>query len=41
MDAPDKRLTKLVVLGLVILLAIGVWQGYGAWALDAVTAHVG
>ena len=32
----DKRLTRLVVAGLLILIAVGLWHSYGAWALDAV-----
>jgi hypothetical protein len=40
MDAPySNRLARIVVLGLALLLAIGLWEGYGAWALDAVIAH--
>ena len=35
----DKRLTRLAVLALLILIAAGLWQSYGAWALAAVRAH--
>ncbi len=41
MDArtPHKYLHRLVLLGLLMLLAIGLWQGYGAWLLEQVSAH--
>ena len=41
MDArdSDKRLTRFAVLTLVILIAVGLWQSYAAWALDAVRAR--
>jgi hypothetical protein len=35
----NKRLTRLAVLVLLALLACGLWQTYGAWALDAVRAR--
>ena len=36
MDAhkPDDRLTRLVTLGILILLGLGLWQIYGVWAVD-------
>jgi len=41
MDARySKRLTLLVVLSLVTLIAIGLWQAYGVWALSAVVTYV-
>lgn len=36
---PDDRLSRLATLGILILLGLGLWQSYGAWALDAVRAH--
>ena len=40
MDAQySNRLARIVVLGLALLLGIGLWEGYGAWALDALTAR--
>jgi hypothetical protein len=39
MEAPSKLLTRLVVLVLGVLLAAGLWQGYGAWALERVIAR--
>jgi len=33
-------LRRLVALGLVILIAVGLWQGYGPWLLGQVRAHV-
>jgi len=41
MDARNSngRLTRLAVLGLIALLAVGLWQAYGRWALDAVMSH--
>lgn len=41
MDAhkPDNRLTRLITLCILILLGLGLWQTYGAWALDSVRAH--
>ena len=41
MDAhkPDHRLTRLASLGILMLLGVGLWQTYGAWALDTVLTH--
>jgi hypothetical protein len=39
MEAPNKLLTRLAVLVLGALLAAGLWQGYGVWALERVVAR--
>ena len=38
MDArkPNNRLVRLVLLALLTLIALGLWQSYGAWALEQV-----
>ena len=42
MDAREKNRTlaaRLALAALVVLLAIGLWQGYGPWLLGVAGAH--
>jgi hypothetical protein len=42
MDAHEKNRTwaaRVAFGALVVLLAVGLWQGYGTWLLGAVRAH--
>jgi len=40
MDVRNPKLVRFVTLGLGVLITIGLWQGYGAWLLGQVRAHV-
>jgi hypothetical protein len=46
MDAPKlksplrPRLVRAAVVGLAIVLALGLWQAYGAWLFSAAASHV-
>ena len=40
MESPPNYAHRLAVVGLLVVLGIGLWQGYGSWLLRLVRAHV-
>jgi hypothetical protein len=40
MESPSNNLHRVAVGVLLVVLGVGLWQGYGSWLIRLVRAHV-